>query len=253
MTTDDLVQERARLRSRIAEIVGPGEVARFDEALTHPSFANEANVSDNQRLEFLGDAVLGLCVSELLIVAHPDADEGVLTRMRSALVNAQALASWARKERLGACLALGRGAQAGLEREQTNVLADAVEALVAAVFSAHGLDGARALVRVVVEEPMAEAERLGMRDPKSALQERVQAEGGAAPSYRVASARGPQHEQVFEVEVLVEGEVRGRGDGRSKRLAERAAANAALTAMEGTAMEGTAPSPPSDKAAPSSR
>ena len=236
MTVDDVAPDRARLRARIAEIVGSGEVLRFEEALTHPSFANEANVPDNQRLEFLGDAVLGLCVSELLAAAHPGADEGVLTRMRSALVNAEALASWGRKEKVGACLALGRGAQAGLEREQTNVLADAVEALVAAVFSSHGLDGARALVKVVVEEPIAEAGRLGMRDPKSALQERVQAAGGAAPSYRVASARGPQHEQIFEVEVIVEGEVRGRGEGRSKRLAERAAANAALVAMEqGTA------------------
>jgi ribonuclease-3 len=232
MTNEELTLDRARLRARLAEIVGPGEVPRFEEALTHPSFANEANVPDNQRLEFLGDSVLGLCVSELLAETHPDADEGVLTRMRSALVNAEALALWGRKEKLGACLALGRGAQAGLEREQTNVLADAVEALVAAVFGSHGLPGARALVRVVVAEPMAEAERLGMRDPKSALQERVQAAGGAAPSYRVASARGPQHEQIFEVEVLVGGEVRGRGEGRSKRLAERAAANAALVAME---------------------
>ena len=237
MTNEDLDQERARLRARIAEIVGAGEVLRLEEALTHPSYANEANVPDNQRLEFLGDSVLGLCVSELLAEAHPDADEGVLTRMRSALVNAEALARWGRAERIGACLTLGRGAQAGLEREQTNVLADAVEALVAAIFASHGLDGARAFVRVVVAEPMAEAERLGMRDPKSALQERVQAAGGAAPSYRVASSRGPQHAQIFEVEVLVEGEVRGRGEGRSKRLAERAAANAALVSMQAQEQE----------------
>jgi ribonuclease-3 len=232
MTNAPLDAERARMLARIAEIIGPGNVPRFEEALTHPSYANEAGVPDNQRLEFLGDSVLGLCVSELLTEAHPDADEGVLTRMRSALVNAEALARWGRAEQLGACLNLGRGAQAGLEREQTNVLADAVEALVAAVFASHGLDGARALVRVVVAEPMAEAERLGVRDPKSALQERVQAVGEAAPSYRVVSSRGPQHAQIFEVEVLVGGEVVGRGEGRSKRLAERAAANAALVAME---------------------
>ena len=235
MTSEEIDQERARLLGRIAEIIGPGNIPRFEEALTHSSYANETGIPDNQRLEFLGDSVLGLCVSELLAEAHPDADEGVLTRMRSALVNAEALARWGRTERLGACLTLGRGAQAGLEREQTNVVADAVEALVAAVFGSHGLDGARELVRVVVAEPMAEAERLGMRDPKSALQERVQAAGGAAPSYRVVSARGPQHEQVFDVEVLVAGEVRGRGEGRSKRLAERAAANAALVAMEAEA------------------
>jgi ribonuclease-3 len=231
MNNTSVDTERERLKARLAEIVGAGVVPRFEEALTHPSFANEAGVPDNQRLEFLGDAVLGLCVSELLTEAYPEADEGALTRMRSALVNGAALARWGRAERLGECLTLGRGAQAGLEREQTNVLADAVEALVAAVFASHGLDGARALVRVVVAEPLAEAERLGTRDPKSALQEKVQAAGGAAPSYRVVSSRGPQHAQTFEVEVLVGGSVVGRGEGRSKRQAERAAADAALAGM----------------------
>jgi ribonuclease-3 len=231
-TLPSIDEERARLRERIAEIVGPGEVARLDEALTHPSYANEVGAQDNQRLEFLGDAVLGLCVTELLAEAHPNADEGVLTRMRSGLVNAEALARWGREARIGACLALGRGAQSGTERDQTNVIADAVEAIVAAVFASHGLDGARALVRLVVEGPMAAAERLGMRDPKSALQEQVQAAGGPAPRYRVVGSRGPQHDQVFEIEVVVDEQVLGRGEGRSKRLAERAAAIAALATLE---------------------
>ena len=230
-----LTDPRARLRERLAVIVGSGEITRFDEALTHPSFANESGLPDNQRLEFLGDAVLGLCVSELLAETHPDADEGRLTRMRSGLVNAEALARWARSEQIGACLALGKGAHAGSEREQTNVLADAVEALVAAVYASHGLPGARALVRAVVDEPIVEADRLGMRDPKSALQEQVQADGFPAPWYRVVATRGPQHDQVFEVEVLVGDDVRGRGEGRSKRLAERAAALAALDAIENPA------------------
>src|SRR5205085_7401908 len=102
----ELAEPRARLLARIIEIVGEGEISRFDEALTHPSFANEASAPDNQRLEFLGDAVLGLCVSELLARSHPDADEGALTRMRSALVNAEALAQWARTVSLGDSLAL---------------------------------------------------------------------------------------------------------------------------------------------------
>jgi ribonuclease-3 len=225
---DTVVEERARLVARLAEIVGPGDIPRLEEALTHSSYSNETGAPDNQRLEFLGDSVLGLCVSELLSDAHLEADEGVLTRMRSALVNASALAEWGRKERIGACLLLGRGAQAGLEREQRNVIADAVEALVAAVYASHGLEGARALVRVVVAEPMAEAERLGTLDPKSALQERVQAAGGQAPTYRVVTSYGPPHEQMFVVEVLVAGDVRGQGEGRSKRLAERAAAISAL-------------------------
>lgn len=223
-----LVTARARLKARILSIVGDGELPRFDEALTHPSYANESSEVDNQRLEFLGDAVLGLCVSELLTRQSPEADEGVLTRMRSALVNAEALAMWAREENIGDAIALGKGARAGSEREQTNVLADAVEALVACVYEARGLDGARSLVEQVVQQPMREAARLGTRDPKSLLQEKVQSYGLAAPTYRVRGMRGPQHDPTFEVEALVGDAVAGVGEGRSKRLAERAAATAAL-------------------------
>ncbi len=224
-----LVDARARLEARVAAIVGEGPIARFEEALTHPSFANESTAADNQRLEFLGDAVLGLCVSELLAKTQPEADEGTLTRMRSALVNAEALAQWARTEGIGEALALGKGACSGTEREQTNVLADAVEALVASVYEAHGLQGARKLVEHVVREPMREAPSLGSRDPKSMLQEHVQARGYAAPTYRVKGMRGPPHDPTFEVEVLLGEEVLGVAEGRSKRVAERAAALAALS------------------------
>src|SRR5579871_6641411 len=144
--TELLTSARARLRERLEALTGAGDMPRLEEALTHPSFANETGAPDNQRLEFLGDAVLGLCVSEMLAKRHAEADEGKLTRMRSALVNAEALAGWARRVGLGACVELGRGAKLGSEREQTNVLADAAEALVAAVYEARGLDGARALV-----------------------------------------------------------------------------------------------------------
>lgn len=226
----ELLAARARLEARVTTIVGEGAIPRFDEALTHPSYANESSEPDNQRLEFLGDAVLGLCVSELLSREHPEADEGVLTRMRSALVNAEALALWARAERIGEALALGKGARAGSEREQTNVLADAVEALVACVYEARGLEGARKLVEHVIRAPLQEAARLGTRDPKSLLQEQVQARGLPAPTYRVRGTRGPQHDPTFEVEVVVGDAVAGLGEGRSKRVAERAAALAALTA-----------------------
>jgi len=227
---EELAEARASLKARISAIVGEGEIPRFDEALTHPSFANESSALDNQRLEFLGDAVLGLCVSELLARSHPEADEGALTRMRSALVNAEALARWARVVGIGDALALGKGARSGTEREQTNVLADAVEALVASVYEALGLEGARKLVEHVVRDPMRESQQLGSRDPKSLLQEEVQARGLAAPTYRVRGMRGPQHDPTFEVEVLVGVDVLGVGEGRSKRVAERAAAIAALTA-----------------------
>jgi ribonuclease-3 len=219
---------RSRLRAHIETLVGAGLIPRYEEALTHASFANETGAHDNQRLEFLGDSVLGLCVSEMLVSAHPAADEGKLTRMRAALVNAEALAAWARRMDLGACVALGRGAMHGSERDQTNVLADATEALVAAVYEALGLDGARALVRDVVGDGIERAEALATPDPKSALQERVQAGARPAPTYRLVEIRGTAGDQTFEVEVLLEGSVVARGQGRTKRLAERAAASAAL-------------------------
>lgn len=226
----ELANARDRLRAHLEEIVGAGEMPRYDEALTHRSFANEmkANemkVPDNQRLEFLGDAVLDLCVSEMLMNAHPDADEGALTRMWSALVSAEPLALWARAANIGDAIAFGKGARG--ERERTNVLADAVEALIACVYDAHGLDGARKLVAEVVRGSMQEAAQLSSRDAKSRLQESVQARGLPPPTYRVVTTSGPP-EPRFEVEVLVGGEVAGRGEGGSKRAAEQAAAGAAL-------------------------
>jgi ribonuclease-3 len=232
-----LAAAREVLRARIETVVGAGPIDRLDEALTHASFANERGIPNNQRLEFLGDAVLGLCVSELLAEAHEDADEGMLTRMRSALVNAEALAGWARRVALGPCVALGRGANLGSEREQTNVLADTAEAIVAAVYEARGLAGAKALVRDIVGELLERAALLGVRDPKSALQESVQSRGLPPPTYRVVELRGAPHEQVFVIEVLVGDVALARGEGRSKRLAERAAAAAALD-DEATALDG---------------
>ena len=228
----ELGNARERLRLHIESIVGEGPLPRYEEALTHRSHANEAKVPDNQRLEFLGDAVLDLCVSEMLMNAHPDADEGALTRMWSALVSAEPLALWARAVSLGDAIAFGKGARG--ERERTNVLADAVEALIACVYDAHGLDGARRLVSEVVKGSLQEAAQLSSRDAKSRLQEDVQARGLPAPTYRVVANHGPP-EPRFEVEVLVNGEVLGRGEGGSKRAAEQAAATSALTAPTGAA------------------
>ena len=236
----ELLEARARIRAQLEAIVGGGPMPRYEEALTHRSHANETKaaagpgqsrgVPDNQRLEFLGDAVLDLCVSEMLMNAHPDADEGVLTRMWSALVSAEPLALWARAVNLGEAIAFGKGARG--ERERTNVLADAVEALIACVYDAHGLDGARKLVAEVVKGSLAEASQLSSRDAKSRLQEQVQARGLPPPTYRVVSTLGPP-EPKFEVEVVVEGEVAGRGEGGSKRAAEQAAAAAALARPTG--------------------
>jgi ribonuclease-3 len=228
---EELSLARAELARMLTSLTGEGEVPRLDEALTHPSYANESGAPDNQRLELLGDTVLGLCVTEALLEGHPGAGEGELTRMRSALVNAEALARWGREVHLGDCLAMGRGARTATEKDQPNVLADAVEALIAAVYLGRGIEAARALVRDVTRPGQEEGAALARLDPKSALQEDVQARGERAPQYRVVASSGPPHEPCFEVEVVVGEIVIARGVGRSKRLAERAAAVTALAAL----------------------
>jgi ribonuclease-3 len=213
---------------RIAELLGlPADAPHFEEALTHPSFANEQRTSrHNQRLEFLGDSVLGFCVSQLLWSRFPDADEGALTRMRAQLVNAEALAAWARKEELALVLRLGRGAGAAGLRDSTNVLADAVEAIIAAVYLDVGLDAARAACERVVADELQALD--GARDPKSELQERLQAIGGDAPTYELIETGGPAHQRWFKVGVSQGQRRLAEGSGRSKRAAERAAATEAL-------------------------
>jgi ribonuclease-3 len=216
--------------------------ASAEEALTHRSFANERQSrtsrpsfseipKDNQRLEFLGDAVLGLCTSELLMAKYPHADEGELSRMRAALVKAESLAMFARSIGLGDALRLGRGADAAGDRHQMNVLADALEALVAAAYVDGDLPRARELVSRIVESGLARATDPGLRDPKSDLQERVQGQGKRAPVYRLASQDGPDHDRWFVIEVLIDDDVVASGRGRSKKLAEQEAARAALAKM----------------------
>ncbi len=208
----------------------------LEVALTHPSYANEArDVRHYQRLEFLGDSVLGLCASEVLYERFPNADEGSLTRMRARLVNADALAVWAREFNIGEALRLGRGAEANKLRDSTNVLADLVEALVAVAYLDSGIEGARYACKVVLEPALALLEADSGRDPKSELQERVQKTGGATPTYEVVASGGSSHDPWFLVAVEVGGTALGRGRGRSKRLAERAAATAALAALDGEA------------------
>lgn len=221
--------------------------ALIDEALTHRSFTNERRrqqprARDNQRLEFLGDAVLNLCVSELLMTAFPDADEGQLSRMRSNLVNAEPLAEFGRSVGLGPALRLGRGALASGDHLQANVLADAVEALVGAAYLDGGLASARDLVGRIVGEGLRNATELRGNDPKSALQEAVQARGGPTPVYRLLSQN-----DGFEVEVCTGDQTLGRGHGRSKKLAEQDAARDALARLRssGEAPEGPPSSPPS--------
>ena len=210
-----------------------GHVPRLEEALTHASFVNETpNATSYEKLEFLGDAVLGLCVAEILIEAVPAAREGRLTRMRASLVSTEALSSFAREVDLVRFVRFGRGAATSGDAHQPKVLADVVESIVAAVFLAQGLDAARSLTRLIVGDTVLSPVGIAERDPKSKLQEFVQRGGEQAPTYRLVDVSGPDHDHQFDVEVVVNGAVLGRGSGRTKKLAEREAARAALETLQ---------------------
>jgi len=219
-------------RTALLARLGLDRVPRyFEEALTHSSYANEhraQRVPDNQRLEFLGDAVLDLCVSELLLEKLQDSDEGVLSRAYGALVNAESLARWARENGVGPALLVGRGAASTGISERTNVLADTVEALVAAIYLDEGLEGARRVASLIVAAGVVDIGELSRRDAKTALQELVQAGGGAAPAYRLLAVEGPDHDRQFIVAVEIAGKMLGEGRGRTKKLAEQTAAAAAI-------------------------
>jgi ribonuclease-3 len=218
----------------------------FEQALTHPSFANEQpGVADNQRLEFLGDAVLGLCVSALVFERMPEADEGALTRMRAELVKASSLCTFGVTHGVPAALRFGKGAGEAQLRHNQNVVADAVEALIAAAYLEGGFAQARRCCDKIAEYGLARGAQ-GALDPKSALQELVQALGWPAPSYVVVATDGPSHAPKFRVEVLVAATVLGTGEGRAKRDAERNAAQSALSAETWRALGENAGGPPKE-------
>ncbi|HUM01577.1 MAG TPA: ribonuclease III [Thermoanaerobaculia bacterium] len=209
-------------------------------ALTHSSFANEADpaagVADNETLEFLGDSVLGFLVAELLYRAHPEWGQGWLTKARAELVSKGAFADKGRALGLGALLRLARTDERAGGRERDARLADAFEALVAAVYLDAGLEAGRAVVERLFSADLAalDPEELSRRDVKSALQERAQADGKPLPRYRLLSESGPDHEKRFVYEVRFgEGdELTATGEGPTKREAQREAARAALAELD---------------------
>jgi ribonuclease-3 len=204
------------------------------QALTHssriPERAADDSPGDNEKLEFLGDAVLELLVSEELVRAFPGWSEGQLSKSRARLVNANSLCTAAQRLGLGNHLRLGRGEEKTGGRSKPALLADAYEAVVAAIYLDSGLDAARRFVqRSLVEGAItAEAEALGRTDHKSALQELLQARGIVPGSYHVVEEAGPDHEKTFRVEVRIAGEITAAGMGKTKKEAEQAAAVAAL-------------------------
>ena len=208
----------------------------LSEALNHSSYANEhraAHLNSNERLEFLGDSVLGFVTAAFLFRQHPDLPEGDLTRIRAALVCEQSLYEVAQKLELGRYLKLGRGEEAGGGRQRTSILADATEAVFAAVYLDGGIQAASDLIhRVLLDAEKEEAVEERRRDFKTALQELVQRQADQVLAYRMVGEHGPDHDKTFQAEVLLNGGVIGSGSGHSKKEAEQMAAKAALGALE---------------------
>ena len=214
------------------------------QALTHTSWLHEhpgEAAGHNERLEFLGDAVVNLAVSEALYTRHPDDDEGVLSARRAAIVSATGLATLASRIDLGTFLSLGEGEAGRVGPARPSILASGLEALVGALLLDIGWDLTRDwLIRTAAPEIDAGLPPASLKSPKSRLQEETQKTTGGRPSYRVLEAVGPDHDKVFRVEVSVGGEVLGTGVGRSRRVAETAAAAEAVTVLAARAAEADA-------------
>lgn len=204
----------------------------LSEALNHSSYANEhrnAKVSSNERLEFLGDSVLGFVTAEFLFKTYGKLPEGDLTRIRAALVCEQSLYEVARGLELGQHLKLGKGEEAGGGRERQSILADATEAVFAAVYLDGGMEKARELIyRVLLSKAPAAEER---KDYKTTLQEIVQRKSGQVLTYHMVSESGPDHNKTFVFDVRLNDEKIGEGSGHSKKEAEQDAARTALKTL----------------------
>ncbi|TKJ32548.1 ribonuclease III [Blastococcus sp. CCUG 61487] len=230
--------ERAAAWARAAlEVELPGELLGL--ALTHRSYAYEnGGLPTNERLEFLGDSVLGLVVTDELYRSQPNLPEGQLAKLRASVVNMTSLAGVARRlgeGGVGPHLLLGRGEESTGGRDKDSILADAVEALIGAVHLGCGLEAAAALVHRLFDPLLVEAAGRGAAlDWKTSLQELGAQRGLGAPSYRTQD-EGPDHAKTFSAEVLLGGTVRGRGRGRTKKAAEQEAAEAAYRALRAEA------------------
>ena len=207
------------------------DIKLLNKALTHKSYANEKskNLKHNERMEFLGDSVLDILVSNYLVEKFTDFSEGTLSKIRASVVNESCLAKLAQKIHLGNYLLLGKGEDRSGGREKPSILADAFEALAGAVFRDGGLEAASNIfLTLLTEEINKTAESWSFRDFKSDLQEHTQNKMGCIPSYKVIREFGPDHAKEFEVIVMVKNEVWGKGLGRTKKEAEQAAAKIAI-------------------------
>ena len=228
-------EERATQRpvdsfsAHLEQVCGaPVDESLLERALTHRSYAYEnGGLPNNERLEFLGDSVLGLVVTDTLYATHPELPEGQLAKLRAAVVNMRALADVARTLGLGEHLRLGRGEESTGGRDKASILADTMEAVIGTVYLSAGMPAASALVHHLLDPLMAQTATLGAGlDWKTSLQEIAAAAGAGAPEYRVAE-EGPDHEKTFHAKAVVDDEVLGLGTGRSKKEAEQQAAELA--------------------------
>ena len=226
------------------------EPGLLERALTHRSFAYErGGLPTNERLEFLGDAVLGLVVTEHLFKAFPDLSEGQLAKLRAAVVNSRALADVARELHLGDVVRLGRGEETTGGRNKSSILADTMEALIGAVFTEHGIDSARSFVHYLFDDLMADVATRGAGlDWKTSLQEVTSLEGLGTPVYEVLES-GPDHAKSFQAMVTVDSVAYGPGSGSNKKEAEQNAAAMAFAGLHAapvevsTAVDGAEPGP----------
>ena len=208
----------------------------LNQALTHKSWVNEHpnKRESNERLEFLGDAILEFIITETLYLQFPEHQEGYLTALRSNLVNTQNLANLAIKLGVGETLYLSKGEEEGGGRKNISLLADTVEAIIGALFIDSGLDKVTEFIKnnLIIEIPYKVSGQL--KDPKSRLQEYVQAKGLPTPKYKVIEESGPDHNKKFIIEVVVENTAWAKGEGKNKNLAEQDAASKALILVFGT-------------------
>ena len=204
----------------------------LEQALVHSSFTNEnpsRSVRHNERLEFLGDAILDYIVAEKLYQDHPEISEGEMTKIRAALVRRETLAHLAKEIELGTYLSMGKGEESSGGRDKIPNLAGAVEALIAAVYLDLGMEEAKDFVnRLYAGEWDKLLRRGSLKDYKSRLQELTQSRFQKIPAYHLISETGPDHEKQFRVEVMVDSQVLGNGAGKSKKIAETEAARSAL-------------------------
>jgi len=219
------------IQQRIAHTFRDAEL--LERALTHKSYVNENKAPyHNERMEFLGDAVLGLVVSEYLMKSCPDSTEGDLSRLRAAVVSESSLAAVSREIGLGEYLLLGKGEELTGGRNKDSLLADCLEALIASIYLDAGIDAAEAFVMRFFEAVIKSCSLGGSLDFKTGLQELCQERLKQLPEYRIVSETGPDHQKQFEIEVWIKGQLSGRGRGKSKKEAEQRAAREALEILQ---------------------